>query len=337
MGFLFFMNNTGIQNFEKEQNKNRPVVLITGGAGFIGSNLCRKLLEKNYQVMAVDNLITGRVENISPFLSNPNFYFFNLDINNPLFKKVFLNISLNFVFHLACPTGVPNIKKLSEEMIRTNSIGTLNVAEIAKQHKASLLFSSSAEVYGQPEVTPQSETYNGNVNPVGERSCYEEGKRFSESILKMYADKFGVNVKIVRIFNTYGPGMSLSDQRVMPQFLKSIISGKNMNIYGNGEQTRTFLYIDDLIKGLLIVMEKGSKGEVYNIGGKRQIPIKELAFIIKKITHYQNGVSFSPHFIEDHRSRQPLTEKIEKLGWKQEVSLEEGLKKMIAANGIKIT
>ena len=314
---------------------NGGSVLVTGAAGFIGSNLCRTLLEQGSEVYAVDNLITGRFENIVPFLDHKKFHFLKLDIIQPAFRKMFHLIRVNEIYDLACPTGVPNIKIMGEEMILTNSLGTLHIMELARRHQARVLFTSSAEIYGQPEVTPQHESYNGNVNPLGPRSAYEEGKRFSESIVRMYADKYNVNAKIVRIFNTYGPGMSLNDQRVMPQFLLSIRSGKNLVIYGNGEQTRTFLYIDDLIRGLTMIMAKGNKGEAYNIGGEEQITIKQLALILKELTDYQNEITFSPHFIEDHQRRQPQIAKVQNLGWQQTINLKQGLQRMLSSNGIK--
>ena len=320
---------------KRQDQGNGNSVLVTGAAGFIGSNLCRTLLKQGCEVYAVDNLITGRFENIVPFLGSKRFHFIKLDIIQPAFRKMFHLIRVNEIYDLACPTGVPNIKIMGEEMILTNSLGTLHIMELARRHSARVLFTSSAEIYGQPEVTPQNEDYNGNVNPLGPRSAYEEGKRFSESIIRMYADKYNVNAKIVRIFNTYGPGMSLADQRVMPQFLLSIRSGKNLIIYGTGEQTRTFVYIDDLVRGLILIMQKGNKGEPYNIGGEEQVTIKQLALILKELTDYENEITFSPHFIEDHNHRQPNIEKVKSLGWQQTITLKQGLQRMLSANNIK--
>lgn len=315
-------------------NNFKKTVLVTGGAGFIGNNLCRVLLLKGYQVYVADNLITGRKKNIELLLDNKNFHFFKLDINKPGFKRIFSNTPIDQIYHLACPTGVPNIQRLAEEMILVSSLGTLNVLELARKNQAQLLFTSSCEVYGEPEVFPQDETYTGNVDPIGSRSPYEEGKRFSEALIAMYVKKYNLDARIVRIFNTYGPGMSLEDQRVIPQFLKSILIDKSFIIYGNGEQTRTFLYIDDLIKGFLLVMQKGENGGVYNIGGSQPIPIKKLADLVIKLANYKNGISFVPHFISDHNGRKPSLKKIRSLGWRQEISLREGLKKMIKKNGL---
>jgi len=310
-------------------------VLVTGGAGFIGSNLCRTLLDSGDEVCAVDNLITGKIENLIPLFGDRNFHFFGMDITHPVFLDIFSGISLDQVYHLACPTGVPNIKILGEEMILACSTGTLNVMEISRLHGAKTVYSSSAEIYGQPEKTPQEENYNGNVNPVGARSAYEEGKRFSESIVKMYVDKYDIDADIVRIFNTYGPGMSLSDQRVIPQFLQNISAGRELTIFGDGSQTRTLLYVDDLIRGIMLVMERGGQGEIYNIGGDEQISIKNLAKMTKRLTGCTGNIAYAPHFIEDHSHRQPSVERIKRLGWQPEISLEDGLARMIEANGIK--
>lgn len=309
-------------------------VLVTGGAGFIGSHLCRVLLTRGHEVYAVDNEITGRRENIVPLLDHERFHFVPMDIVSASFPRYFKDRSFHQVYHLACPTGVPNIRLLAEEMLRTCSIGTLHVLELARRHRAAAVLASSCEVYGQPEVFPQSESYHGNVDPIGPRSPYEEGKRFAESVFAMYARKYGVDAKIIRFFNVYGPGMSPQDQRVIPRFLWGIAGKNHLTVYGNGEQTRTFLYIDDLIHGLLLIMRKGRAAEAYNIGGRTQITIKALARLMLKLTKFEDGITFTPHFIEDHRGRQPSLEKIAVLGWRQTVSLEEGLKRMIAAWGL---
>lgn len=307
--------------------------LVTGGAGFIGSNLCRELLARGYAVFAVDNYITGRKENLKPLLTNPQFRFFKLDIVHEVFPKSFAKHPLDFIFHLACPTGVPNIEHMGEEMLLTSSIGTRNVLEIARLHRAKVIFTSSCEVYGNSKVFPQSEDYPGNVNPIGPRSPYEEGKRFSESLIVAYARKYGIKANIVRIFNTYGPGMSPKDKRVIPQFLRSLANGEPIRIYGNGKQSRTHLYIDDLIRGLLLVSAKGAPVEVYNIGGSKAMTVEALARIMMRITKRPKRISFEPHFVEDHFRRLPSVEKIKRLGWRQTVTLEQGMRRMIDSYG----
>lgn len=319
---------------EKKENKNTAkTILIDGAAGFVGSNLCRALLEEGHLVLAVDNLITGKIKNIIPLLAHKNFYFYKMDIVDSRFRRLFSGLKIDEIYHLACPTGVPNIKTLGREMIFTCSIGTINIMEVAKKHRASVVFSSSAEIYGQALVSPQNEAYTGNVDTLGPRSAYEEGKRFSESVIKMYHDRHGIGAKVVRIFNTYGPGMSLEDLRVMPRFIKNILEKKPLEVYGDGSQTRTFLYVDDLIRGLKLVMKKGNPGEAYNIGGSDEISIKNLAKIMSGLAGAKNGLIHSPHFIEDHKSRRPDTTRANMLGWKPAVNLEEGLVRMFRSNG----
>lgn len=311
--------------------------LVTGGAGFLGSNLCRTLLNKNFEVHSIDNLITGTEGNLLEFRRNKNFYFHECNIvDSRNFKRITGAIHFTHIFNLACPTGVPNIKRFGEEMLLTCSAGVVNVLELARLQKAKFLLTSSAEMYGQPEVTPQGETYNGSVDPIGPRSAYEEAKRFAEALAKMYVDKYGVDGKIVRIFNTYGPGMSLNDERVIPHFLKCLKGREPLRVYGDGSQTRTHLYVDDLVSGLLLVAERGVAGEAYNLGGEQQVTIKELASTILKLSDCDYGIRYVPHFIEDHHHRQPLVEKAKALGWSSKVSLEDGLIKMFSYYGIEI-
>ncbi len=313
---------------------NTKTALVTGGAGFVGSSLCETLLDDGYEVYAVDNFITGRRENLADLSRNKKFHFRELDINTPAFLEEFRLSSLAEIYHLACPTGVPNIKTLGEEMLLTCSLGTRNALEVAKVAGAKILFSSSCEVYGEPEVSPQYEHYTGNVSSTGPRSAYEEGKRFSESLFILYHRKYQVDTRIVRIFNTYGPRMSLSDQRVIPRFLRSMTLGQKLTLYGDGEQIRTHLFVADLIRGLRLVMADGITGEVYNVGGTRQVTIRELAELLMALADYELGVEFLPHFIEDHSYRLPAVEKLEALGWRPEVSLEEGLRRMLLHHGL---
>jgi len=312
----------------------QKTALVTGGAGFIGSNLIEDLLLRGFIVFAVDNLITGKMENISKFSNKKNFYFFEMDVVSNSFIKNFRPVPLNYIYHLACPTGVPNIKTLGEEMLLASSLGTRHALELARHHGAFFVYASSAEVYGNPEVYPQTEDYCGNVHPTGPRSAYEEGKRFAESLIKLYSEKHGVNSKIIRIFNTYGPGMSLSDMRVFPQFIRAILEARELLIYGNGMQTRTSLFIEDLLLGIHLVVEKGTQGEIYNIGGTDAITINDLARLVLKIANRTNTIIYKPHFIEDHHNRMPCIKKIMELGWVPKISLEEGLRRMVSHYGI---
>ncbi len=305
-------------------------VLITGVGGFIGSNLARTLLNEGRAVFGVDNLVTGSSENVARLALDPRFTFSNVDICAPDFQNVFSAVHFDEVYHLACPTGVPNLVTLAEEMLHTCSFGTYNVLNRARTDGAKVLFTSTAEMYGQPEVFPQHEGYNGNVDPLGKRSPYEEGKRFSESILATYVRKYDLNARVVRVFNTYGPGMSLNDRRVIPHFLKCIIEKRPLLVYGDGEQTRSHLYIDDLLAGLRIVMERGTPGEAYNCGGGNPITVRALAELITALSNHEHGVEHQEHFIEDHRGRLPGVEKIQKLGWSQTISLQAGLERMLA-------
>lgn len=310
--------------------KGEPAVLVTGGAGFIGAQLTRRLLESNVHVCVVDNFITGRKSNIVPLIEHPKFHFLEADITDPDFLLHFAHQPLTNIYHCACPTGVPNIPRLAEEMLRTCSQGTFHVMELARKYDASVVLASSCEVYGQPEFSPQEEHYGGNVDPVGPRSPYEEGKRFAESVVAMYVRKYGAKGKIARFFNVYGPGMSPQDSRVVPRFLQSIQQRQKITIYGDGTQTRTFLYVDDLIDGLLLIMDRGRPGEPYNIGTTAPVSIIDLAELVIELTAQRSEIEFLPHIMPDHEHRQPSIKKISGLGWQPTITLKDGLKKMIA-------
>lgn len=305
-------------------------ILVTGSAGFIGSNLCHALLREGYFVHGVDNYITGVRGNTEALSANERFLFHEIDITSPTLVSFFDADSIQYIYHVACPTGVPNLRILAAEMLATCSSGMFNVLELARKHRAKVLFTSTAEVYGQPEKFPQDESYNGNVSTLGERSCYEEGKRFSEAVLAMYVRMHGLDARIARVFNTYGPGMSLDDKRVIPQFFRSVKVGEPLTIYGDGSQTRCHLYVDDLVRGLQIIMERGLPGEAYNIGSERQLTVRELAEMVVDITGHDGGIRYEPHFIEDHRHRRPAVEKVRNLGWEQIITIEEGLERMAA-------
>lgn len=314
--------------------QNRKTVLVTGGAGFIGSNLCAALLADDAHVDCVDNLITGRIEAIQHLRASPRFRLLQMDVTDPAFLPMSMSTRYDEIYHLACPTGVPNIKTYGEEMLRTCSTGTERVLQIARAHYARVIYTSSAEVYGNPVIFPQGEDYYGNVNSVGPRSAYEEGKRYGEALTRLYSEKYCVDAKIVRIFNTFGPGMSPEDTRVMPRFLKRIRERQAITVYGDGKQTRTYLYIDDLIAGLQIIMARGRSGEVYNIGGEQQLSIVELIEMLRGLTPMPFKVKFRPHFIEDHSGRLPMTNKLRELGWRPRVDIATGLRRMLVSFGI---
>ena len=314
--------------------QNKRNVLVTGGAGFIGSNLCSALIESGAYVDCVDNLITGRLEAIQHLRSSERFRLLRADITDPAFMMMSVGTHYHEIYHLACPTGVPNIKTYGEEMLRTCSTGTENVLQIARAHNAKFVYTSSAEVYGNPEIFPQAEDYCGNVNAVGPRSAYEEGKRYGETLTRLYSQKYCVHAKIVRIFNTFGVGMSPDDSRVIPRFLKHIRDRRPVIVYGDGTQTRTYLYIHDLIAALQIVMDRGDSGEVYNVGGEQQYSIVELVELIRSVTPAPVRVGYEPHFIEDHVGRLPMTAKVKELGWQPRVDIKTGLRHMLSSYGI---
>jgi len=304
-------------------------VLVTGAAGFIGSNLTRTLLAKGEKVIGLDNFITGQPAHIKKLQQFPNFTFFKHDIVKPI-KKLTTNVyRLTSIYHLACPTGVPNLTPLGEEMLLTSSVGTHNILELAKVHSAKVIFTSSSEVYGNPLVSPQKEEYTGNVDPTGIRSTYEEGKRFAESLIMLYVRKYKLNATIARVFNVYGPGMAPSETRVIPRMIIQAIKDEPIPVQGDGSQTRTFCYVDDMVKGVILLMEKGRSGEVYNLGSDQEITMMDLATQIKKTTRTTARVSRILRPSHDHNSRHPDLAKITKLGWKQTVDLEEGLQRTI--------
>lgn len=307
-------------------------VLITGAAGFVGSNLSERLLKEGYFIFGIDNVITGTNKNVERLKRYRNFEFIKGDIVNLDGSSLAKLTARKFdqVYHLACPTGVPNLVTLSEEMLLTCSIGTRNILEVAKNSNAKFILSSSSEVYGDPLVFPQREDYTGNVDITGVRSPYEEGKRFAESLVVMYTRKYGLDGKIVRIFNTYGPNMNPKDERVVPKFLQQLKEGRPISVHGKGEQRRTYLHVDDLIDGLVVVMDKGEKGEVYNIGSREETQVKELAKLMIELS----GTSGVIHNIEglphDHKARLPETTKIASLGWSPKITLRRGLARIFA-------
>lgn len=307
-------------------------IMITGGLGFLGSHLAKRLLERGENVIIVDNLVTGQDRFISQFKKYKNCTIHTIGIETKAFETKFINnkkIKIDMIYDMACPTGVPNIQKLGIEMVEACSTGTKNVMELAKAQKATVVYNSSSEIYGDPLVYPQSETYTGNVDPLGWRAFYEEGKRFSETLCKLYAEKFGVQVKIVRLFNVYGEHMEPTEQRVLPRFISNALKNKPIPVHDDGKQGRTMCYVEDTLDGIELVMKKGKKGEAYNLGSDESISMKDLAEMVIKNTNTKSKISFTKGMPSDHKGRMPDLTKIHKLGWKQKTSFQEGLEKMI--------
>jgi nucleoside-diphosphate-sugar epimerase len=301
-------------------------VLVAGGAGFIGSHLCESLLQAGFAVIAVDNLVTGRLQNLASLRAHPRFSFIEHDVTRPL------DLDVDAVFHLASPASPVGYRRYAIETHLVNSIGTLNLLELARRCGARFLFASTSEVYGDPEVHPQPETYYGNVNPIGPRSCYDESKRFGESLTMEFARTFGVDVRIVRIFNTYGPRTDPEDGRVVPNFVVRALRGEPLVIFGNGQQTRSLCYVSDLVRGIRLALEvDGLAGQVINLGNPDERTVLELAQLILELTGSSASVIFAPPRPDDPVRRCPdITRARQLLGWEPSVTLREGLQLTIA-------
>lgn len=311
-------------------------VYITGGAGFIGSNLCEKLLSLGYQVVCIDNFLTSSKKNIEKLLNNPHFQFLELDVIHAQLKD-FDNLSKpDFIFHLASPAS-PNLNSKTSymayplETVMVNTLGTYKMLEVATQSNARFLFASTSEVYGDPSISPQAEDYFGNVNPNGIRSVYDEGKRAGEAIVMAFVRKFNVDGRIIRIFNTYGPNMQPDDGRVVSNFIVQAIKNEPLTIYGDGQQTRSFCYVSDLVEGLCGLMFTGGlQGEVVNVGNPIEKTIGEFATIIKDLTGTSSEIVYQDLPSDDPKQRKPDISKAKRLfHWEPKVTLEEGLTKTI--------
>ena len=299
--------------------------LITGGAGFIGSNLVQRLLDANQEVICLDNLFTGRKKNIDRFLYNPKFSFIHHDVVDPFD----IDTDIDKVWHLACPASPINYQSDPIKTSRTSFLGTYNMLELAYQKKAKLLLASTSEIYGDPKVHPQPETYHGNVNTTGVRSCYDEGKRIAETLCFDYARIKNLQISIIRIFNTYGPGMQPDDGRVISNLITQALLGKDLTIYGDGEQTRSFCYVDDLIEGIILAMNSNYHMPI-NIGNPDEVTINELSEIIKTRINNDLKIVYKDLPEDDPMQRCPIIKLAKKeLGWKAKINLEEGLEKTI--------
>lgn len=296
-------------------------ILVAGGAGFIGSHLCQALLAKGEKVICVDNLITGREENLAAFRRHPSFSFVQHDVTIPLAIRE----PLDEVYNLASPASPVGYQKAPLATLYTNSWGVKNLLELSNEKNATFLQTSTSEVYGDPQEHPQRESYWGHVNPIGPRSCYDEGKRFAESLIVNFAKVRRLPTKIVRIFNTYGPQMALDDGRAIITFLRQALRGEPLTVYGDGHQTRSFCYVADMVEGLQLMMGSAERGPI-NLGNPVEFTILDLAHLILKITGSASPLSFKELPVDDPQQRRPdITLAIEKLGWVPKVSLEEGL------------
>ena len=296
-------------------------ILITGGAGFLGSHLCERLLSCDNDIVCLDNFFTGSKDNVSHLLKNPHFELISHDIIDPVYLEV------DEIYNLACPASPVQYQLNPIKTIKTNVLGVINVLGIAKRAKAKILQASTSEVYGDPDVHPQNESYWGRVNPIGIRSCYDEGKRAAECLMMDYRRQNGVNSKIARIFNTYGPRMAINDGRVVSNFIIQALQNKNITVYGDGSHTRSFCYVDDMVCGLISMMNAADEfyGPV-NLGNPYEFTILQLAQMVIKLTQSNSQIEFHPLPSDDPTQRKPdITLAKKKLGWEPKVMLEEGL------------
>ncbi len=299
-------------------------IVVTGGAGFIGSHLVDRLLTQGHEVTVIDNLFTGSKENFSQHRNNPNFEFIRYDVINPL------TIETDEIYHLACPASPIHYQYNPVKTIKTNVIGTMNMLGVAKRVKAKMLLASTSEVYGDPKEHPQKESYWGHVNPIGPRSCYDEGKRVAETLSMNYHEQSGVDVKIIRIFNTYGPRMLFDDGRVVSNFIVQALKDQDITIYGDGMQTRSFCFVDDLVSGMIAAMNKEDFVGPVNLGNPNEMSISDLAQLVIKMVGSKSKLVKKPLPKDDPTRRRPDISLAQgELGWTPKISLEEGLKKTI--------
>ncbi|MDC0478230.1 SDR family oxidoreductase [Flavobacteriaceae bacterium] len=303
----------------------KKTILVTGGAGFIGSHLCKRLLNENHKVICLDNLFTGTLKNIEEFENNNNFEFVNHDITKPYFN----DDNIDEIYNLACPASPIHYQSNPIKTVKTCTIGVINMLGLAKKNNAKILQASTSEVYGDPETHPQKEDYNGNVNTLGYRSCYDEGKRCAETLFMDYKREHNLNIRIVRIFNTYGPNMTKNDGRVVSNFILQALKGEDITVYGDGSQTRSFQFIDDLVEGLLKMMNSDSVGPI-NLGNPIELSMKDLATMVIRLTNSSSNIIYKELPKDDPKRRRPdisLANSI--LDWSPIIDLETGLQKTI--------
>ncbi len=307
---------------------------VTGGAGFIGSHLCDLLLLRGQCVVCIDNLSTGSISNIRPLLNHPNFRFIEHDVREPLV----IDEEIDYLYSLACPASPRHYQKDPIGTMRTSVLGTINVLELARSKSARVLQASTSEVYGDPEVHPQPESYAGHVNIIGPRACYDEGKRAAETLMFDYQRVHGVQIKVARIFNTYGPRMLENDGRVVSNFIVQALRGDPITIYGEGTQTRSFCFVDDLIRGLQMLMESSpSVTGPCNLGNPQEISIKAIAREVLACTKSKSTLRFEPLPTDDPKRRMPIIETAKgSLGWSPKIALKEGLQATIAYFAMRV-
>jgi UDP-glucuronate decarboxylase len=299
-------------------------ILITGGAGFIGSHLCERLIGEENEVLCLDNFFTGRRENIFHLLDNPRFELIRHDVTEPILLEV------DQIYNLACPASPVHYQYNPVKTVKTSVMGAINMLGLAKRVRARILQASTSEVYGDPLIHPQKEDYWGNVNPIGIRSCYDEGKRLAETLMTDYHRQNNVDIRIARIFNTYGPRMLEDDGRVVSNFIVQALRGEPLTLYGEGEQTRSFCYVDDLIEGLIRLMNSEGLHDPVNLGNPGEFTIKQLAEEVIKTCESKSGFTYLPLPADDPRQRKPdITKAQTMLGWNPTIPLREGLKRTV--------
>lgn len=300
--------------------------LIAGGAGFIGSHLCDRLVDEGFHVICVDNLSTGRKDNIRHLMRHPGFEFMEHDITASLPLH-----GLSMIYNLACPASPAHYQKDPVRTYKTSVIGSMNLLDLARENGARILLASTSEVYGDPQVAVQSESYWGNVNPYGLRSCYDEGKRGAETLFHDYDSMHGVDTRVIRIFNTYGPRMSADDGRVVSNFIVQALRGEPLTIYGDGSQTRSFQYVDDLISAAMLVMQDGVRHGPINVGNPNEVTVRDLAGMVLRITGSRSRISYNPLPQDDPCRRKPdISLAMRELnGWSPKVSLSDGLERTV--------
>jgi dTDP-glucose 4,6-dehydratase len=305
--------------------KNMPITVVTGGAGFLGSHLCDYLLEQGHEVICIDNLLTGRLKNIDHLSDNQHFRFLKQNVSDYILVKG----QVDYILHFASPASPIDYLKLPIQTLKVGSLGTHNALGLAKAKNARILLASTSEVYGDPAVHPQKEDYWGNVNPIGPRGVYDEAKRFAEAITMAYQRTHNIETRIVRIFNTFGPRMRVDDGRALPSFLSQMLKGKDITVFGDGNQTRSFTYVDDTVRGIYKLL-MSNENEPVNIGNPEEISILDFAKELKSLTGSESNIIHTPLPQDDPKVRRPdITKAKEKLNWQPEVKRRDGLVKTI--------